>query len=107
MCPWLVVGAAQPAKLLALVCDAHSRATRVLADAARPPDRPALDVASSSVLALAYSVGGHLPLTQAVPENLRTGPCGPAGPPYGRTEHGRSRRARGLSPGEVKGLKGV
>ena len=32
--------------------------------------------------------------SQAVPGNLRTGPCGPAGPPYGRTEHGRSRGVR-------------
>ncbi|MDC0525595.1 hypothetical protein OAO87_01255, partial [bacterium] len=32
------------------------------------------------------------------------GPGGHAGPLYGRMEHGRSRRARGLSPGVVKGL---
>ena len=39
------------------------------------------------------SAGGPLPLTQAVPGNLSTGPSGPARPPYGRTEHGRSRGA--------------
>ena len=51
------------------------------------------------------SAGGPLPLTQAVPGNLRTGPCGPGGAPYGRTEYGRSRRSRGRSPGVVKGLR--
>ena len=52
------------------------------------------------------SAGGPLPLplTQAVPGNLSTGPCGPGGAPYGRTEYGRSRRSRGRSPGDVKGL---
>ena len=51
-----------------------------------------------------FSAGGHLPLTQAVPGNLRTGPGGHAGPLYGRTEHGRSRGARGRSPVVGKGL---
>ena len=41
-----------------------------------------------------FPSGGHLPLTQAVPGNLRTAPGGPAGPLYGRTEHGRFRGAR-------------
>ena len=50
---------------------------------------------------------GPLPLTQAVPRNISTGPCGPGGAPYGRTEYGRSRRSRGRSPGDVKGLKPV
>ena len=50
------------------------------------------------------SAGGPLPLTQAVPGNISTGPCGPGGAPYGRTEYGRSRRSRGRSPGVVKGL---
>ena len=49
--------------------------------------------------------GGHLPLTQAVPGNLRTGPGGPAGPPYGRTEHGRSRGARGRTSRRGKGVE--
>ena len=40
------------------------------------------------------SADGPLSLTQAVPGNLRTGPCGPVRPPYGRTEHGRSRGVR-------------
>ena len=53
------------------------------------------------------SAGGPLPLTQAVPGNLSTGPCGPGGAPYGRTEYGRSRRSRGRSPGVVKGLINV
>ena len=48
---------------------------------------------------------GPLPLTQAVPGNISTGPCGPGGAPYGRTEYGRSRRSRGRSPGVVKGLR--
>ena len=52
------------------------------------------------------SAGGPLPLTQAVPGNLRTGPCGPVRPPYGRTEHGRSRGARHSYPREGKGVKG-
>ena len=50
------------------------------------------------------SAGGPLPLTQAVPGNLSTGPSGHVRPPYGRTEHGRSRGARGRSPVVVKGL---
>ena len=50
------------------------------------------------------SAGGPLPLTQAVPGNISTGPCGPGGAPYGRTEYGRSRRSRGRSPAAVKGL---
>ena len=50
------------------------------------------------------SAGGPLRLNQAVPGNLSTGPCGPGGAPYGRTEYGRSRRSRGRSPGVVKGL---
>ena len=52
------------------------------------PKRPKM--AESSL----FSAGGHLPLTQAVPGNPRTGPGGPAGPLYGRTEHGRFRGAR-------------
>ena len=52
-----------------------------------------------------FSAGGHLPLTWAVPGNPRTGPGGPAGPPYGRTEHGRSRGARGRSSRRGKGVK--
>ena len=52
-----------------------------------------------------FSAGGHLPLTQAVPGNLRTGHGGPAGPPYGRTEHGRSRGARGRTSRVRKGVK--
>ena len=52
-----------------------------------------------------FSAGGHLPLTQAVQGNLSTGPCGPAGPLYGRTEHGRSRGARGRTPRDRKGVK--
>ena len=62
------------------------------------PKRPKM--AESSL----FSAGGHLPLTQAVPGNLRTGPCDPAGPLYGRTEHGRSRGARGRCTGVGKGL---
>ena len=61
------------------------------------PKRPKM--AESSL----FSAGG-LPLTQAVPGNLRTGPGGHAGPLYGRTEHGRSRGARGRdSPGQERG----
>ena len=52
------------------------------------PKRP--KTADSSL----FPSGGHLPLPQAVPKNLRTGPGGPAGPLYGRTEHGRFRGAR-------------
>ena len=63
------------------------------------PKRPKM--AESSL----FSAGGHLPLTQAVPGNLRTGPGGPAGPLYGRTEHGRSRGARGRTPRDRKGVK--
>ena len=63
------------------------------------PKRPKM--AESSL----FSAGGHLPLTQAVPGNLRTGPGGPAGPPYGRTEHGRSRGARGRTSRVRKGVK--
>ena len=62
------------------------------------PKRP--KTADSSL----FPSGGHLPLPQAVPKNLRTGPGGPAGPLYGRTEHGRFRGARGRSPVVVKGL---
>ena len=51
------------------------------------------------------SAGGPLPLTKAVPGNLSTGPSGHAGPPYGRTEHGRSRGARHSYPREGKGVK--
>ena len=36
---------------------------------------------------------------------LGTGPGGPAGPPYGRTEYGRSRRRADGIPGKGKGLK--
>ena len=51
------------------------------------------------------SAGGPLPLTKAVPGNLSTGPSGHAGPPYGRTEHGRSRGARHSYPRVRKGVK--
>ena len=50
------------------------------------------------------SAGGPLPLTKAVPGNLSTGPSGHAGPPYGRTEHGRSRGARHSYPRDRKGV---
>ena len=50
------------------------------------------------------SAGGPLLLTQAVPGNLSTGPSGPVRPPYGRTEHGRSRGARHSYPREGKGV---
>ena len=50
------------------------------------------------------SAGGPLPLTKAVPGNLSTGPSGHARPPYGRTEHGRSRGARHSYPREGKGV---
>ena len=62
------------------------------------PKRPKM--AESSL----FSAGGHLPLTQAVPGNLRTGPGGHAGPLYGRTEHGRFRGARGRTPRHGKGV---
>ena len=50
------------------------------------------------------SAGGPLPLTQAVPGNLSTGPCGPGGAPYGRTEYGRSRGARHRISGGMEGV---
>ena len=50
------------------------------------------------------SAGAPLPLTKAVPGNLSTGPSGHARPPYGRTEHGRSRGARHSYPREGKGV---
>ena len=50
------------------------------------------------------SAGGPLPLTKAVPGNLSTGPSGPVRPPYGRTEHGRSREARHRISVDGKGL---
>ena len=57
------------------------------------------------------SAGGPLPLTQAVPGNISTGPCGPGGAPYGaagRSTDGPDGRADpdGLPrPGDAKGLK--
>ena len=51
------------------------------------------------------SAGGPLRLTQAVPGNLSTGPSGPVRPPYGRTEHGRSREARHRISVDGKGLR--
>ena len=44
-------------------------------------------------------------MTQTAPGKLGTGPGGPAGPPYGRTEYGRSRRRAHAIPGTGKGLK--
>ena len=50
------------------------------------------------------SAGDPPSFALAVSGNLRTGPCGHAGPPYGRTEHGRSRGARGRTPRDRKGV---
>ena len=53
------------------------------------------------------SADGPLSLTQAVPGNLRTGPCGPVRPPYstaGRSMDGPEEHAIHI-PGEGKGLK--
>ena len=51
------------------------------------------------------SAGDPPSFALAVPGNLRMGPCGPAGPPYGRTEHGRSRRVRHSHPRGRKRVK--
>ena len=45
---------------------------------------------------------GHHFMTQTALGKLGTGPGGPSGPPYGRTEYGRSRRSRGRFPVVVK-----
>ena len=44
------------------------------------------------------------PHSGGLPGNLSTGPSGPVRPPYGRTEHGRSREARHRISVDGKGL---
>ena len=61
----------------------------------RRPPMPELGVGSA---------GGHFPYAWAVPGSHRAGPCDPGGAPYGRTEYGRPRCARGRIPGKGKGL---
>ena len=61
----------------------------------RRPPMPELGVGSA---------GGHFPYAWAVPGSHRAGPCDPGGAPYGRTEYGRPRCARGRIPGVGKGL---
>ena len=51
-----------------------------------------------------FCPSGHHFMTQTAPGKLGTGPGGPAGPPYGRTEYGRSRRRADGIPGVGKGL---
>ena len=51
------------------------------------------------------SAEGHFPFASTVPGNHRAGPCDPGGAPYGRTEYGRPRCARGRIPGPGKGLR--
>ena len=54
------------------------------------------------------SAEGHLPHAATVPGSHRAGPCGLGGAPYGRTECGRARGARGRNPRRGKGkAKGV
>ena len=43
-------------------------------------------------------------MTQTTPGKLGTGPRGPAGPPYGRTEYGTVPKARGRNPRAGKGV---
>ena len=62
----------------------------------RRPPMPELGVGSA---------GGHFPYAWAVPGSHRAGPCDPGGAPYGRTEYGRPRCARGRIPGVGKGLR--
>ena len=50
------------------------------------------------------SADGLLPYGPTVPGSHRAGPCDPGGAPYGRTEYGRPRCARGRIPGTGKGL---
>ena len=69
--------------------------------------RPSLSSASEAKMAEKglLSAGDPPSFALAVPGNLRTGPCGPAGPPYGRTEHGRSRGVRHSNSRGGKGVK--